>query len=411
MAKSSDHNSNRPRRQEVPRDPVAGDKGIARSDKLSLLRNWVGTAKSVVEHIGATRGQQVAYYHLAPIPWPQDAIAFLDWNSRKVIEYLKKRHAFDVQAAVDRISNAAKTWAEKRSKVITSAGTRAPSPEVAHDLARFTESDLPEQRRLDLDLRIIEGAVWRASFPLIARSRSSADPFCIRRLLVGWALWIEEAFAQCIRDWSVPDERTAPVIAEGAGFFAESPERWEQVNVILPRYTSIAEVPTTLAINEARDAGDLPVAYPIIKRLDEAIRGFVIEAARWPCGNVQPAKGEQLMEAVNDLVELVPIVPEGENGRPDPVDPATLDLPARARKAGEQYAQVLEALNVSNVTDRDAYDQLAVAMTQSDERPELPQFDTWQRNLREYRRLTGTQKNKPRAGRLEIGRASCRERV
>jgi len=71
----------------------------------------------------------------------------------------------------------------------------------------------------------------------------------------------------------------------------------------------------------------------------------------------------------------------------------------RALKAGEQYRQAAEALGVSDPADREAYDQLATAMASSGEKMDLPRFDTWQRNLREYRRLTGQQKNKPRAGR------------
>jgi len=54
---------------------------------------------------------------------------------------------------------------------------------------------------------------------------------------------------------------------------------------------------------------------------------------------------------------------------------------------------------VSDPADREAYGQLAAAMESSGEKMDLPRFDTWQRNLREYRRLTGQQKNKPRAGR------------
>ena len=76
-----------------------------------------------------------------------------------------------------------------------------------------------------------------------------------------------------------------------------------------------------------------------------------------------------------------------------------ISIPGRARKAGEQYRQAAEALGVSDPTDREAYDQLAAAMKLSGEKADLPKFDTWQRNLREYRQRTGQQKNKPRAGR------------
>lgn len=76
-----------------------------------------------------------------------------------------------------------------------------------------------------------------------------------------------------------------------------------------------------------------------------------------------------------------------------------IHIPDRARKASEQYRQAAEALDVSDPIDQEAYDQLATAMESSGEKADLPTFSTWQRNLREYRRLTGQQKNKPRAGR------------
>ena len=89
---------------------------------------------------------------------------------------------------------------------------------------------------------------------------------------------------------------------------------------------------------------------------------------------------------------------------PRPTNPAAatqteISIPDRARKAGEQYRQAAEALGESDPTDREAYDQLTAAMELSGEEVDLPRFDTWQRNLREYRRLTGQQKKEPRAGR------------
>jgi len=87
---------------------------------------------------------------------------------------------------------------------------------------------------------------------------------------------------------------------------------------------------------------------------------------------------------------------EGERATKTPTE---VIIPNRARKAGEQYLQTVEALGLSNPTDRQAYDQFAAAMEQSGESADLPRFGSWQRNLRTYRRLTGQQKNQPRAGR------------
>ncbi len=80
-------------------------------------------------------------------------------------------------------------------------------------------------------------------------------------------------------------------------------------------------------------------------------------------------------------------------------------IPDRARRAWEQYRQAVETLG-GEPSDRQVYDQLAAAFQSSGESAELPAFDTWQRNLREYRRLTAQQKNKPRAAR-EHPRVSC----
>lgn len=86
-------------------------------------------------------------------------------------------------------------------------------------------------------------------------------------------------------------------------------------------------------------------------------------------------------------------------GGPTSATQTEVSMPDRARKAGEQYRQAAEALGVSDPTDRQVYDQLAAAMETSGEKEDLASFETWQRNLREYRRLTGQQKNTPRAGR------------
>ena len=75
------------------------------------------------------------------------------------------------------------------------------------------------------------------------------------------------------------------------------------------------------------------------------------------------------------------------------------EIPTRAHKAASQYSLGLAATNESNPTDRQVYDALASKLSVSGEHRELPTFATWQRNLREHRRLTNQQKNKPRAGR------------
>ena len=76
-------------------------------------------------------------------------------------------------------------------------------------------------------------------------------------------------------------------------------------------------------------------------------------------------------------------------------------VPLRARKAYRQYQRAAKALGTTDPTDREAYDALAGAHAAAGEANDLPSFATWQRYVREHRRLTGTQKNTRRTGRAE----------
>ena len=73
--------------------------------------------------------------------------------------------------------------------------------------------------------------------------------------------------------------------------------------------------------------------------------------------------------------------------------------PLRIRKAWQQSRNAVEALGESKPTDREAYDLLEKRAGHSGEGGELPSFAAWSRYLRDYRRLTNQQKNKPRRGR------------
>jgi hypothetical protein len=231
-----------------------------------------------------------------------------------VIQYLNDWHSLDVRGPLERILRAADLWAEKLDAVVAYGKKKYPDSEAAaasaRELAEFTDAGLPEQKRLHLDLRIAEGAFWRARFPLESRCSGPARPFLIRRLVVHWTVWIRDAFSDAIRDWSLPDE--SEIFSQSGGEdgtwtgFLESPERWELAEVIMPRYIpDTDETPRKLAIEEARRLGDLPVALPLIKRLDEEVEAFVTEAVRWPRGNLQPARTEHLFRAVNELRDLV----------------------------------------------------------------------------------------------------------
>jgi hypothetical protein len=97
---------------------------------------------------------------------------------------------------------------------------------------------------------------------------------------------------------------------------------------------------------------------------------------------------------------------KADMGKGEPGDSSDLpSIPDRVRTIGEQYTRTCDVLKPtnSNPTDREVYDVLAKACAQSGEANELPEFNTWQRYLREWRKATGQQKNSRRAGR---GRAS-----
>ncbi len=80
-------------------------------------------------------------------------------------------------------------------------------------------------------------------------------------------------------------------------------------------------------------------------------------------------------------------------------------LPACALKAGEQYRQAVKVLGTDTATDREVYEQIEKAFQQAGEADDLPSFDTWRRNLRMYRKATGTQKHRSRTRRSDGARS------
>jgi hypothetical protein len=325
------------------------------TETLALLENWLKAVHDVIQHIGTTRGPHAPYYCIRQSPWPLEATEVLCRDTSRVIEYLKKRHALVVRIPLERTAQAATIWTAKRATVIEFSkikhSTADAAVEAAHELERFTDDRLPEQKRLNLDLRIAEGAIWRASFPLLAERLGDGDRFLTRRNLIRWALWVERAFADVIRDWQLPDESASfPRLNERDDVrtgWPESHERWELVNVVSPGFIpNTDETPIKLAIAEARRAGDLDVALPLIKELNNEINRFVLEAARWPQGNLQPSRTEHLFRAVNELEELV----GSEAG--DPVsrlyskatsaDVSNPAKPARGPSAGRMKREVAE---------------------------------------------------------------------
>ncbi len=134
---------------------------------------------------------------------------------------------------------------------------------------------------------------------------------------------------------------------------------------------------------------------------DDVIRAFALarDSARGPhselVSDARQLAGASEIELIEAPQGTTPETPTEAAA----VTPAEVKIPDRAQKAGKQYQQAAEALGVVEPADREAYDQLVKAHEQAGEADALPALETWQRNLRTYRQLTGQQKNKPRAGR------------
>jgi|GEM_PF-6889293 len=120
--------------------------------------------------------------------------------------------------------------------------------------------------------------------------------------------------------------------------------------------------------------------------------------------------GYDLSHQPNDRRVTDPAQPGGEEGShagqgASGSDPSDAKIPPRAVKAGQQYKQAVDVHDGAKLEDREAYEAITRAYRQANEENELPKFDTWQRNLREWRRLTGTQKKSRRAGRAAQARS------
>lgn len=73
-------------------------------------------------------------------------------------------------------------------------------------------------------------------------------------------------------------------------------------------------------------------------------------------------------------------------------------IPPRFQKAWQQYQQARKLLG-GDPTDRECYEALEKAHEHEGTGDELPRFATWSKYVRDYRRLTHQQRNRPRAGR------------
>lgn len=303
---------------------------------LEVLDDWQAAAQHVESHIAGTRGVHAAYHREDLSPWPIEAAETLRHKTAIVIEHIESCESLNVRAFLERIREAAATWVTKRNFVIQFREIRHADRDAAvaamDKLARFTNDGLPCQERLSLDLSIAEGAIWLAQFPLLAERTNGQPPFIIRHNLIRWVSWVQGAFSSAIHDWAVPGIAAIRPRQEGkrtSGASMESRERWELANVVFPRIVcDTNRTPKKLAIAEARRVGDLDVALPRIDRLLESLEAFVMQAARWPQGNLQPERTEDLMRAVTALDELVGAAEAADRRPQAPGSPAPTAVPA-----------------------------------------------------------------------------------
>ncbi|MCZ6653516.1 MAG: hypothetical protein O7D91_10880 [Planctomycetota bacterium] len=106
---------------------------------------------------------------------------------------------------------------------------------------------------------------------------------------------------------------------------------------------------------------------------------------------------ESLEERLADITAPEATISSG--GEPESAGQRSSAIPNRAQKAFEQYQSALEALENPDARDREAYELIKGTFQKEGALDQLRCFATWQRNLREYRRLTRTQKNELRSGR------------
>lgn len=163
-------------------------------------------------------------------------------------------------------------------------------------------------------------------------------------------------------------------------------------------YFNDAEIHCTIRYEENENGQFYVWQTPSVKSVLYERDGTLVTALAYPVF--------KLTERAHALMDTETL--NAEPAKPDAGDRAgelntaaqpEVSLPTRALKAGGQYRLAAEALDVSEPTDREVYDQIAAASKISGEIADLPTFETWQRNLRVYRQCTGQQKNKPRAGR------------
>ncbi len=85
---------------------------------------------------------------------------------------------------------------------------------------------------------------------------------------------------------------------------------------------------------------------------------------------------------------------------PNVPDPPAPKLPRQAARAGQQYEETCRYLEEQEAnpkpTDKDVYDKLSKIYGDRKAGNDLPNFDTWARDLRRWRKATGNQKNRPR---------------
>jgi hypothetical protein len=251
-------------------------------------------------------------------------------------------------------------------------------------------------------------------------SGAVADVDALRRLakrggaLVGDRAWA--AFPD-VRNWRFSDgeERWWWLLFELAWFGNRVALRAER-RIWLSDTTYVAHDPRILRARSEYPLKHLSFPDAWRERLPEAWLGEIEDAAQASVDLADVLVAELGTRHEPSPAHVSPTEASTGNQTEDSSTTPSKPTPPRALRAHSQYEMARQTLDEPNPTDDQVYDAWVEIFNERmrhsrlDPGDELLGRDAWKRNLREYRRLTNTQKNTPRGGRGDGSRSVRRQR-
>lgn len=230
------------------------------------------------------------------------------------------------------------------------------------------------------------------------------DPPVPDRPLPAEVAGLTESLIEGIEAWLARDDRIIPLVS--LGWPEDHPQMVLRREDAQRRENAKAGILRDgKSLTAALDRFDLD-STPLLRLLNHAKASEYNDADKlWP--DVKVFLQRSAIRLRNIGLESVATSDATTRGNDTPNDaekPGYPSTPRRANKAHDEYEESAQAIDTEKPTDREVYDVLAKAYVLAGEAADLPSFATWQRNLREYRRLTGTQKNTRRDGRAARSR-------